>query len=667
MKRKIYSLLIAISSLSLQAQLSGYSFVKPITVTNTSTASAINYQLKIVVNTQSLISASEMQASGNDIRFGKTCDGSTLYNFWVESGINTATTNIWVKIDTIAAGASKTFFMFHGNASAPAVSAIPGVFVGPHSSTDSVSGANSGGVFNSQRGFRFQPNEDLLVTHFGKNEPNGSTRYITLFDFATQAIITQTQVSGPAASYSYGPISNPLWLMQGTQYILEIFQGSSDGYYFGASPQVGQHLTFLDMRYCNSCTQNTFPTNSLNGMHYGYVDLWYWTKNNITPTPSYTINAGPLQSVTPSTTAICAGNSVTLTATSSLAQPTFTWMPGNISGSSLVVSPATTTSYSLITGAAACTYTLNSAATVSVNPAPIIGITGNNVICGTGTTILGASGASTYSWSTGSTSSSIAVSPTVNTTYTVEGTAAGCTNTAIVTVTVATSPTISILGGTTPICAGSALSLTASGANTYSWNTGASGASIVVTPTSAVSYTATGTSTSGCSGTAVQSITVNPLPAVNATTTSTLLCVGQSATLTATGADTYTWSNASNAVSIVISPTVSTSYTVSGTNTVTGCSNTFTISQNVSTCAGINGSAFENEVVKVYPNPNNGYFTIDMNGNAEVKIYNALGQKVYYHEHENISIVNIQNLQNGIYFMTLTHEGKQVTYKLIKE
>ena len=103
-----------------KAQLSGYAFAKSITVANTSTTNAVNCQIKLTVNTQLLIAATQMLASGNDIRFGKTCNGSTLFNYWIESGINTPSTIIWVKVDTILPGTSKTIFMFHGNSGATA-------------------------------------------------------------------------------------------------------------------------------------------------------------------------------------------------------------------------------------------------------------------------------------------------------------------------------------------------------------------------------------------------------------------------------------------------------------------------------------------------------------------------------------------------------------------
>ena len=242
----LYALLFSFPGFS---QIPGWLHSQPITVYEHSGNLITDYQLKITVDTQTPISNGDMSSSGDDIRFSTSCNGGSLLSYWIESGLNTSATQIWIKIDSIPANGGKTIYMHYGNATATPQSAINGTFIGPHSCTDSVSGGASGGVTDSQRGIRFAANEDLLVTAFGKNEPNGSTRYVTLFDFTSQAILRQMQVNGPAAQYSYQDLSSPIWLTQGTQYLIEMHQGSSDGYYFGPSTsQIGQHLTYLDMQ-----------------------------------------------------------------------------------------------------------------------------------------------------------------------------------------------------------------------------------------------------------------------------------------------------------------------------------------------------------------------------------------------------------------------------------
>lgn len=265
-----------------------FKYENPVWIKNNTATALTNVQVLIKFNTQVPIANGWMLANGNDIRLVTTCNSTTYLGHWVEGYLNTDSTKIWVNVPSIGASDSVQVFLYYGNAGATNISTLA-MFYGPHSSTDSVIIATAGGVANSQRGFRFTPNEDLLIGYFGKREPQGTQRYVTLFDFTTQAIILQMQVSGPAAQWNYGALASPIWVKSGTQYVIELFQGTGDGYYYGTSSQIGQHLTYNDMKYCNSCTQNTFPTNTLTNYHYGTPDFLYYTKQNISPAPTHTI------------------------------------------------------------------------------------------------------------------------------------------------------------------------------------------------------------------------------------------------------------------------------------------------------------------------------------------------------------------------------------------
>ncbi|MCB0646443.1 MAG: DUF2341 domain-containing protein, partial [Saprospiraceae bacterium] len=276
-------------TVSNQSPPNGWTDLMQIDIAENSGSPLMDYQLRLEINTLELISAGKLQSSGADLRFGYN-NGANLLNYWIESGLNTVNTVVWVKIDQLPANAITSIYMYYGNPIASPQSAIDGTFFGPHSATDSVNTGGAGGVSNSQRGFRFAPNEDILINRFGKRTPNGTARYVTLFDYVSQAILRQDVVPGPAAEYYYDTITEPIWLTSGTQYLLEIFQGEGDGYYFGSSTQIGEHLTYYDMRYCNSCTQNSFPTSSLSNYQYGYPDFHYYTKNNVSNPPTYLIS-----------------------------------------------------------------------------------------------------------------------------------------------------------------------------------------------------------------------------------------------------------------------------------------------------------------------------------------------------------------------------------------
>jgi uncharacterized repeat protein (TIGR01451 family) len=248
---------------------------------------------------------------------------------------------------------------------------------------------------------------------------------------------------------------------------------------------------------------------------------------------------------------ICAGQTGTLTASGAT---TYLWSNG-ATGSSITVSVAGT--YSVTGTSAGCTDIATG--TVTVNPAPTVNVISISICAGqTGT--LTVSGADTYLWSNGATGSSISVS--VAGTYSVTGTTTGgCIGTATGTVTINPVATLNVTSAT--VCQGQTGTLTASGATTYLWSNGATTASINVSV--AGTYSVTGNSGSGCTGVGTGTLTVSPTPTVNVTSAN--ICAGQTGTLTASGADTYLWSNGSTGSSITVS--VAGTYSVTGTSA--GC------------------------------------------------------------------------------------------------
>src|SRR5688572_22314969 len=93
-------------------------------------------------------------------------------------------------------------------------------------------------------------------------------------------------------------------------------------------------------------------------------------------------------------------------------------------------------------------------------------------ICPGASSTLTASGANTYKWSTGQTGSTITVTPSSTTTYSVKGTnSLGCSKTATVTVTVNPLPNVTASASPSAICKGASSTLTASDATSYQWST----------------------------------------------------------------------------------------------------------------------------------------------------------------------------------------------------
>ena len=287
------------------------------------------------------------------------------------------------------------------------------------------------------------------------------------------------------------------------------------------------------------------------------------------------VNPTPNGTVTPSQS-ICVGTTATLTATGGT---NYLWSTGS-TAASITVNPSNTTTYFVtITGSNGCSMTLNS--TVTVNPIPNGTVTPSQSICAGTTVTLTATGGTSYLWSNGANTASITVTPAATTTYSVViiGTG-GCSVTLSSTVTVNPIPN----GTVTPsqsICAGTTVTLTATGGTSYLWSNGANTASITVTPAATTTYSVVITGTGGCSMTLSSMVTVNPIP--NGTVTpSQSICAGTTVTLSATGGTSYLWSNGATTASIVVTPTATTTYSVVITGTG-GCSVTLssTVTVNV--------------------------------------------------------------------------------------
>lgn len=309
-------------------------------------------------------------------------------------------------------------------------------------------------------------------------------------------------------------------------------------------------------------------------------------------TTTVTVASPPLITINGPTT-VCNGSTVLLTASGA---SSYLWSTTNTT-MSISVSPASPTAYTVTgTDANGCTGTATTS--VSVNSSPVVIINSPTSVCAGNTISLSAAGANSYLWNNSSVSSSITVSPSTMTSYSVTGTDVnGCTAIASTTINVNQPPAITIAGPTT-ICNGNTVSLSANGANNYTWNTLATTSTISVNPNSTTTYSVMGTDANGCSATAVTTVTVNSVPSINISGPS-VICNGNSVSLTANGGNTYLWSNASISNPIVVSPTNTTSYSVTGTS-ANGCSNTASVTINVSQtpiiniagpgtiCAGVN-------------------------------------------------------------------------------
>ncbi len=213
---------------------------------------------------------------------------------------------------------------------------------------------------------------------------------------------------------------------------------------------------------------------------------------------------------------------------------------------------------------------------ITINPTPAATLTNDGPQCVGSTVNLTATGGGTYTWGAGVTAG-VGGAATVTTagTYTVTVTsAAGCSTTATTIVSYNALP-VPTASSNSPICAGSTLSLSATGGGTYSWSgpngftaTGAAPSITGATTAASGTYTVTVTS-NGCTATTSTTVTINPLPVATASSNSPI-CVGSSLNLTATGGGTYSWAGPNGFSSTSATPSIAAATTAaSGTYTVT--------------------------------------------------------------------------------------------------
>ena len=237
-----------------------------------------------------------------------------------------------------------------------------------------------------------------------------------------------------------------------------------------------------------------------------------------------------------------------------------------------------------------------------LTPTINLSVSNQTITCGN-PAVLQATSSTNYSWSTGATTSSITITPTLNTTYTVTATnTLGCVKST--TASVIVQPLALQAGSSASvICLGSSVTLTATGAPNYSWNTGSTVSTFTTAPSTGTTFVVTGTHSAGCVATVSVPVLVQVFTGLITTSSSGSICSGNSATLTASGAATYTWvtsTGTSTTPAISVQPTIGTTYTIIGADAL-GCQQIKTINlqvqyvnigiqNNVPLCAGQSAS-----------------------------------------------------------------------------
>jgi hypothetical protein len=222
----------------------------------------------------------------------------------------------------------------------------------------------------------------------------------------------------------------------------------------------------------------------------------------------------PKSNVTQTNVACFGGNngSATLTTISGTGPFTYSWLPSNASSS--VASGLPAGNYTVLVSGSGCASA--SVITITQPPAVTLNLTAGSSSACVGSSVTLVAGASggvapyAFLWNGGPASSSYVVSQSIVGSFIFTATTTDkntCSKNGTVAVTFVELPNV-LIAGAKSVCTGKTVTLSASGASTYSWSNLMSGATITVSPGTTTTYSVTG-NTSGCTNSAAVTVTVS--------------------------------------------------------------------------------------------------------------------------------------------------------------
>jgi hypothetical protein len=365
----------------------------------------------------------------------------------------------------------------------------------------------------------------------------------------------------------------------------------------------------------------------------------------------------------------CAGESVTLAANGT-SGVTYTWFPGSSNTNSIVVSPTSTTIYTVLytEGGNQCpaqTATVTIGNQLSIN----LSVSQPSVCPNKSATLIATGPATSYTWNNQAfNSASLAVLPSSTTIYTVIGASGtNCIGSNTILLSLIPQPNISQTINPVVNCAGKSLTLTGSGGSAYLWLTGPTTGFVnnpqILTPsgTGARSYTLIGYDAFGCSLGQLVNFTISPSPVISAIADRTFACTNEMVSISASGALTYSWSGGDTSSA---SPLGYHTGTAPGTQTLTiigtsslGCSSTKNVIIDVDACTNLNHYA-ESSQPSLFPNPFCSLFEVK-GFSGTVSFYNSLGMNILEVACDTHIIINTINLAEGIYMVRLRSNDRQ--------
>jgi hypothetical protein len=382
-----------------------------------------------------------------------------------------------------------------------------------------------------------------------------------------------------------------------------------------------------------------------------------------TATVTVNVNALPTVTATAAVGTICVGSTETLTAGGATS---YVWSSGGTSATEQV-SPTTTTTYT-VTGTDANSCVNTATVTVNVNALPTVNLGADVTQCAGTVTLDAQNSGAMFMWNDSTTAQTLTA--TTSGTYSVMVTDInGCINTDTINVTINSNPTVS-LGSDTTTC-GSTVTLDAQNSGAmFMWSDSSSAQTLNVSSTG--TYYVTVTDANGCEGSDTVTVTINTPPTVSGTASSTTVCLDD-ANVTLTGSPAGgTWSgpgvtgNSFDPSVGVGTQTLTYSYT-----DTTGCSGTADVAVTVNACVGVAENTLA-QGVNVYPNPNNGVFTLAINanvGDVVIEVVDMQGRVVYASNENNVQTgftkqIGMETASSGMYMLRMTSANQVHVVKM---
>ena len=255
-----------------------------------------------------------------------------------------------------------------------------------------------------------------------------------------------------------------------------------------------------------------------------------------------TVNPRPTITINTSGNNLCVGENLTLNGAGA---QSYVWNNGVQDGVSFVPALGTNNYTLTATDLNGCVSTESIA--ILVNALPQVGVNSNgNTFCAGDSVVLNGTGAQTYVWMNKN-SDGVAFLPQVgNATYTVIGTDInGCQNQAVINFTVNSLPPVAVISSTNGnvLCEGTPITLSASGAQSYSWNKGVQNGISFVPPVGITTYVVSGIDANSCANYDSITFIVNALPVVIGHLSANNVCEGSSVILTSSNLTSHSWNN----------------------------------------------------------------------------------------------------------------------------